>query len=457
MPGYPIATLRPPAAFFPKRLGTLTAPARVGRAYIGRHVGWYLRLHLLCLMLYAFFGKGFAYVGTRFFYVSEALLALGLVALITSRALPKLFHTSIGVVMVPFFLWESFCAFPYITEYGINVARDAMVWGYAVFGWIIAALIASSPNLLDRLLKRYRRFVPWFFLFGPLAALVTVFFATRMPTWPGTDVPFVSIKFDEFEAHLAGVAAFVITGLNPSSWWLALVGLEVLIGAPNRGGLVGFFLAFLVAGILARRPRALLLPAIMLVVLFFAAALNVHVSVPGGSRDFSAAQIFDGLGSTVSSDVDTEDLQNTRDWRLNWWQKIWDYTVVGPYFWTGKGYGINLAVDDGFQDAEELLRSPHNSHLTFLARSGVPGFLLWITLQLTWLTTMLLSFFRARQSGKLRWAALFAWIISYWVAFVTAASFDVFLENPMAAVPFWTIFGLGWGSQIVFSRYWAAA
>ena len=35
--------------------------------------------------------------------------------------------------------------------------------------------------------------------------------------------------------------------------------------------------------------------------------------------------------------------------------------------------------DDGFQcDSDGLLRNPHNGHLTMLARSGVPGLLLWI-------------------------------------------------------------------------------
>ena len=28
---------------------------------------------------------------------------------------------------------------------------------------------------------------------------------------------------------------------------------------------------------------------------------------------------------------------------------IIDYTVFGDYFWTGKGFGISLADDDGFQ------------------------------------------------------------------------------------------------------------
>lgn len=451
MPDYQIATAG--AAQPTMGVHRLPISVRVARSAVGRRLGWYLRLHLLCLILYSFFGKGFAYLGTRFFYVSEALLILGLVAMVAARNLPLLFRTSIGVMMLPFLLWESICAFPYIDVYGINVARDAMVWGYAAFAWIMAALVVSSSNRIDLLLNRYRRFVPWFLTIGPLAMVISVFFAERLPKWPGTEVAIIAVKFDEYEAHLAGIAASVIVGLNPASWWsMVLIGLDFLIGAPNRGGLVGFALAFVVASALARRLRALTLPAILLVALSIAAALDIHVAVPGVPREFSVSQLFDDFDSTVSTDADAGNLQNTRDWRLEWWGKIWDYTVLGPYFWAGKGYGINIAADDGYEAIDGPLRSPHNSHLTILARSGVPGFLLWIALQLTWLATMLTSFLQARRSGMTRWAALFAWVICYWVALMTAASFDVFLENPMAGIPLWTIFGLGWGSHIIFSR-----
>ncbi len=451
MPDHPIAGLTSDPAVAFGRLHRLPLAIRSVGSRASRRVNWYLRFYLFCLILYAFFGKGFAYLGTGSFYISEVLLVLGVVALLASRNVMLLSRTSIGLAMFPFLLWQIVCTLPYIDVYGITVGRDAVIWGYAAFAWVIAAL-ASSSRVIDILLERYRRFVPWYLVFGPLAVIASAFFSERMPTWPGTDVPFIAVKFDELEAHLAGITASVVIGLNPASWWLTLVGFGILVGSPNRGGLVAFALAFVVAGILARRTRVLLLPAIMLLLLFVAAALDIHVTLPGGTREISASQIFDNFDSTVSSDLDTQDLQNTREWRLQWWQTIYDYTVNGPYFWTGKGYGINLAVDDGFQDSQELLRSPHNSHLTFLARSGVPGFVLWIILQLTWLATMLISFLRAKRSGRLRWAALFAWIISYWVAFVTAASFDVFLENPMGAIPFWTVFGLGWGSYIAFSR-----
>ena len=61
-------------------------------------------------------------------------------------------------------------------------------------------------------------------------------------------------------------------------------------------------------------------------------------------------------------------------------------TFHGPNFWTGRGFGLNLADEDGFAGNDlrgtAPLRSPHNAHMTLLARAGVPGFFLWLLLLL---------------------------------------------------------------------------
>ena len=66
-------------------------------------------------------------------------------------------------------------------------------------------------------------------------------------------------------------------------------------------------------------------------------------------RDISAKQLVENFisvfGSTTGS---ANDLEETKGWRLEWWKVIFDYTFNGPYFWTGKGFGINLADADGF-------------------------------------------------------------------------------------------------------------
>ena len=134
----------------------------------------------------------------------------------------------------------------------------------------------------------------------------------------------------------------------------------------------------------------------------------------------------------------------TRNFRLAWWSAIVDYTVHGPYFWTGKGFGINLADADGFQPTQDhSLRAPHNTHLTTLARMGVPGFVLWIALQVGFGSGLILALLRFRRAGDRLLAATAGWIGIYWGAMLVDTSFDPYLEGPQGGIWFWVLVGLG--------------
>jgi len=165
----------------------------------------------------------------------------------------------------------------------------------------------------------------------------------------------------------------------------------------------------------------------------------------GQDREVSADQIIDNLRSIVGGRTNTSNLEGTRAWRLNWWQDIIGYTVHGRYFWTGKGFGINLADDDDYQGTVNGLpnRSPHNIQMTVLARSGVPGLVVWSLLHITFALSLVLAFFRARRDRREWWARVNLWIFSFWVAFMVNAAFDVFLEGPQGGVWFWSLIGFG--------------
>jgi O-antigen ligase len=158
-----------------------------------------------------------------------------------------------------------------------------------------------------------------------------------------------------------------------------------------------------------------------------------------GERKLSLGQVV----SNVTSIFDREAAhQGTVNWRLAWWEKILDYSFQGPYFWTGKGYAVNLSVSDGFVVADGGNRNPHNGHLTILARSGVPGFVLWLVLQATIGLTLVRSILAADHAGMKGQANVFIWVLAYWLAFLTNASFDVFLEGPQGGIPFWCLVGM---------------
>jgi hypothetical protein len=96
---------------------------------------------------------------------------------------------------------------------------------------------------------------------------------------------------------------------------------------------------------------------------------------------------------------------------------------------------MSLAADDDIiMDSDDVseLRSPHNFNLTIMARYGVPIFILWCI----WLY---FNFRRFRAPGLSKLELI---ILSIQVVFLFNASFDVFLEGPMGAFPFWVFVGI---------------
>lgn len=160
-------------------------------------------------------------------------------------------------------------------------------------------------------------------------------------------------------------------------------------------------------------------------------------------RPATFQQMIKNLLSIFGSSPDNG-LEGSKQFRLAWWGKIVDYTIFGKYFWTGKGFGVNLADSDGFQaTADHSLRSPHNSEMTVLARMGVPGLLLWVLVQGAFGIGLLRATLAHRRAGDWQLAVLGAWIFAYWVAMLVDTSFDPYLEGPQGGIWFWAIFGLG--------------
>jgi hypothetical protein len=198
-------------------------------------------------------------------------------------------------------------------------------------------------------------------------------------------------------------------------------------------------------------------------VLIFDAQAVAEAEDRDRSRTFSLAQMTANVLSLADLGGEADTAQaDTRRWRTEWWDTITAYTLGGQYFWGGKGFGINLADDDGFQtvgldDGIPQLRSPHNAHLTMLARSGVPGVVLWLLLHLAFAASLIRAYFQARRRGWHDRARVNLWLLAYWIAFIVNASFDVALEGPYGGIWFWCIVGAGLAamrSQQVSERAW---
>jgi hypothetical protein len=327
---------------------------------------------------------------------------------------------------------------PHVSQYGLNAFRDAALWGYGTFGIVTASLLLNT-GWLQKAIDTYSRVLPWFLFWVPISQVVSWLAQSAIPRVLGTDVPLLHLKAGDIAVHLAGAAAFLLLGIKSGGygwreWPLWMAWLAGLISASfNRGALVtviGVLTANLIFKPLGRWGKAFLTSALIITALV---ATDVEFSI--GGRTVSPMGMIDNLQSTLSTSGDQRDA--TRAWRLEWWGTIVNYTIFGDYFWTGKGYGVNLASSDGYGFSDdEPLRNPHNGHLTVLARGGVPSAVVWFLLQASFAVSLFRVYRRSRDS-------LFLWVLLYWAAFMSNAAFDVYLEGPQGGIWFWCVFGLG--------------
>jgi len=399
---------------------------------------------------YALLGRTFARLNAGPVYVGEIALAVLLTTALAHGDWSALWRSWVTRLLLLFAIWGAVRTAPFLSTYGLDALRDAAVWGYGTFSIAAAGLLVRYGSLTV-LTRTYRKlatlFLPWLVLLS----------AIRLLKWGGAVtqelLPEGALKPGDVSVHLAGIACFVGLRLHrPASrahgrsWlaeWLIWCGWAVsffVFGTQNRGGLLSIVIALSLALGLWRGGAWAKALYIGLAVMIPFAILEPDL---GTSRKASPQQLVTNLIS-VAGDTDPS-FEGTRQWRLSWWRKIRDYTLGGEYFWTGKGFGVNLADDDGFQTdpLNHSLRSPHNGHLTILARTGIPGLMLWVLLQGTFGIGLLRKYLMARRRRDTGRAAVILWILVYWSAFLVNAAFDVYLEGPQGGIWFWTVFGIG--------------
>ena len=393
---------------------------------------------------YVLLSRGFAYWGVPPLFIGEITLGIGLVvAARAGRWAPLLAMPAVWILLALVGLTLVHTV-PGIARWGLDAPRDAMQIGYAAFAFIAATLLIARPERLRSALHFYGRYA--LIVLSVIWAIYLVFktFSASLPAMPGAPhVKIFEAKGGDIMVQLTGITLFVVMGFMKRTPLVitALVLNIGLIAVSNRGGMVAFAMGCTLAWML-RPPEARVGKLIYAFVVLVIVGILVGplLSIHGGGRTISVEQLWTNIISIFGQGGDH--LDGTKKWRIDWWEKIYDYTVNGPYFWTGKGFGINLARSDGFL-VDPTLRSPHNGHMTILARMGVPGAALWVALQLAWTAAIARTWFAARAAGRTRWMGLLAALSGFWLAFHLNAAFDVYFEGPMGGVWFWTVFGVG--------------
>jgi hypothetical protein len=429
---------------------------------------------------YMFMGRGFAHIGVGPVYVGDLVLALGIVTagiVVVRRGVRGTRSWTIAILVLFMFL-GAVRTIPYLGTYGLDALRDGVLWGYAAFALLIYLVVDRA--WIEAAIRLYGWIVPAFAIWLPISW--AIFQASQVGVDilnPGSNHPLVFFKAGDMAAHAVGAIAFIVLAASsigiirrflsrlvvsiPLTWAVFLT------GAASRGALLGAVTGVGATALATRRPANWIpVASAALVVLIWVnvspliggpsppppssssptqsatptpSAAPIPTSEPG--REISASQWFTNLVSIFGSSS-RGDLDGTKAYRLAWWTAIVDYTVYGPYFWTGKGFGVNLADADGFQGTlDHSLRAPHNSHMSVLARMGVPGFILWLLLQGAFFIGVLRAIRAHRRADDNTMAGLGAWVLIVWAAMMVVTSFDPYLEGPQGGIWFWSIFGLG--------------
>lgn len=397
----------------------------------------YQQFFVIILALYVYLGKGIAYG-----FFAEATLAIGVLFLlfqiksyniiwdIKSKLLVILLFINI------LFLFRGLASYPII-----DTIRDSFVLNYSIFALLVVLFKDYFIYFLKSIFKIYK-YYPIVTLILYLLSLNRNFSEFEL----FGSYHLLYFKFGDMSVHLFVAFLLQITNLNQYRKPFDFINLLIILflfsvaSSYSRGGMLGFIFAFglfylfVKDDFLINRIRTNFKYLVLGILVITPILLSIKVEENFQGRKAGADQVVNNFTSIF---VDSEDgsLSDNKLWRLVWWGKIIDYSFSPPYFIKGKGLGMSLAADDDIlmesADVSEL-RSPHNFHLTIMARYGVMMFIIWCV----WLYYNFKRF-KSKNISKLGLI-----ILSIEAMFLFNASFDVFLEGPMGAFPFWVFVGI---------------
>lgn len=395
----------------------------------------YLRSYLIIMALYVFLNKGVAYT-----FLVELLWVTGIVILYLNRKNYSFFiDRKIKILIILLAINIFYIIISSFRHSFFEVFRDSFIFNYA---WFIAILFLFKDQT-DFIWKSLYFIYKWF----PLVALVNFILQYYVPFFqniaPFGGIPILLYKNGDMGVHLLiSLILYLLNADKFSTKWTLLLLLTIvlnflILSSYSRSGMLSFiislflFIIFNKDNVLKERTRKFLKvsPWILLIILPIYANLKVEENFQG--RVVGIEQIKNNFSSIIGGSTDATSEDNVV-WRLVWWAKIINYSFTPSNIFIGKGLGVNLAISDDIVTNDETLRSPHNFHLNIMSRYGVIVFSIWSY----WLILVFRPLFEKQLTGK-RLA-----ISCILLAFIFNASFDVFLEGPMGAFPFWTWVGL---------------
>ncbi len=336
-----------------------------------------------------------------------------------------------------------------LPQWGLMALRDYAAVFYALFFFIAFSLGRHAPSR-SLLLGGFGLGLGLMVVVYPLFLTFEHFFTYTL-TFRG--MPLIYFK-DDLAGIYGGAGAVFFYGFyrRRGGMWrllLALACLAMIFLTLSRAAMLGLGVGVVL--LLLARDRgfvAMLIGAGTAAVV----ALLLYYSIAGTplreTRLYGfyehVASLVDVSGTREYRGQSSHDTGANNRFRLVWWQTLAGKTLdEAPLF--GLGFGYDLAapfVQEYYPGSDReafTARSPHNYLLTLFARTGVLGLVLFLVVLVLMAGQTCHWLGRARAGPSLPEPLLLQ--IMCWTV-LASALFQVVLEGPMGAVPFWLLLGL---------------
>jgi hypothetical protein len=416
-----------------------------------------LRLLFVGLVLYAAFGKGFAYAGYPPVFVGELLLAVVLVSAVRPwTAIPRnaaalITGLLVGFAVVQFAVDRLDPGVPLI-----ETVRGLAPIYYCAFAFGAYALLREYERRTERLVamesieRGMVRALPW--VLGTVAVLAALLLVepAGLPTWPGSGISLLLSRSGDIAVALVAFAPALMSSRAANRFGahrLALIGIwaggALLVTFKSRAALLA-----LIVGLVVIRPHVVRLvkgtaAAVTVVLVLYVTGLSIEYAGREISYDAAGDAIASVLG-TAPEDQIGGGYVGTKNWRADFWSAIWADVRQERMVLHGHGWGDNLAVRHGFvlggvdPDDPLVLRLPHS---IFFALAGRAGVIVAFSFLLVPVLTVV-STFRSRAVRPTPFVTMAA--RGAVAAAVTTGLMDDYLTAPQGGILFWSLIGYLW-------------
>ncbi len=245
--------------------------------------------------------------------------------------------------------------------------------------------------------------------------------------------------------HLVSGALFCICiggyVLKRARWILPLLVMAQLLGIAieqTRRMYVAIFVVIIILILLGETKKysqllIMLSSGIVVLILVLAAGLKITGRIGPVDMEFFKEHIRSISGA--------EDTPGSRvQGRLDWSEQALDHFYAHPI--VGEGFGQPLL--DAVDELGTVVRMPHNSSLSVLARTGVLGFVIWLAFHSCVVARFTYALRRRRLCDK-QLADYILWLFFFYLLVVIDSFVEAPFEFPSMAIPFYFTTGFALG------------